>query len=64
MRVLMKSIEVLVQPAMLCSGVRLGVKVLMQSIEIMVETLVRAGPQAGHQNSGQREAEQERFFLL
>jgi hypothetical protein len=50
-------IQVLMKTAMLRTGVRLGVKVFMLSIEVMVEPLMRAASHTGHQQGGQRKAE-------
>ena len=46
---------VLVQPAVLCTDIRLRMGVLVQDPEVMVETLMSAGSQAGDQQSGHGE---------
>jgi len=46
---------VLVQPAVLCTDIRLRMEVLVQDPEVMVETLMSAGSQAGDQQSGHGE---------
>ena len=51
----MSLMAVLVQPAVLCTDIRLRMEVLVQDPEVMVETLMSAGSQAGDQQSGHGE---------
>jgi hypothetical protein len=59
---LMQVLEILVQTAMLRCGVRLRVKVFVYVVEVMMEPPMSTGPQAGRQQGGQWEADQERFL--
>ena len=59
---LMQVLEILVQTAMLRCGVRLRVKVFVYVVEVMMEPPTSTGPQAGRQQGGQWEADQERFL--